>query len=401
MNQTVAKIGTFVVAAGLIGMLVYRIIDRSAPAVSDASDASSTSNAVGSSRPINRDVSLGHFGSATGVDQAVDPPGDGPAELPTLSVGVIGSTPMRREVTSIETLPVTDQQIRRMYRDASDRTCRIVIPGAPVIPPSAGGGRSPAGTYGRVPAMTIGLTLDAAAAAKLPTAVRSQVRGYLDKHRLSIQPTLYRDNMGQLYFGTDCQSAFYELDRPGSTVQAEAMINTAIGRLRALGVVGTSRSNEDPNFGRTLAMAFKFDQIDVDAATRSDEAATVTEVLLMHLPADTAEVVRSGGRPEIEIYITSGGRQTLNRIAADGRNLTSPLATIQSEVRFESMVLMGMYPAEPVVSSIGYQSRGVVSMEVVRRLIEGKSPTGAAEQTPLSLTEVLDQFGGLSDDHGV
>lgn len=394
MNQSKAKIGTIIVGVAVVGMIAFSLKDRlgnpGAPAATVGQDA----------KPIKRDIVLGNFGEQE-PDRGVDDQASDQFAVPALSVGVIGSTPMRREVTRIEAIPFTESEIRRAYRKSNGRSCRIVIPGAPVIPPTGDTGRSSASTYGRVPAMTIGLKLDSAAASKLPRVVRSQVIKYFADHRLSIQPTLYLDNAGQMYFGTDCQSAFYEMDRSGLTVQAESMIDQAIERFRSLGVVGSGTDDVSTNarpgdFGRTLAMAFRYERIDPNASTSTVAATDVTEILLLHLPADTADRIKEGRRLEIEVYMTSDQRQTLHRVAANGRDLTSPLATIEADVRFNSTVLLGLYPADPVVSSIRYQSNGVISMDVLRRMVRGESASGKRDQTPMSVTEVLDRFGELS-----
>ena len=378
MNQTVAKIGTFVVAVLILATVGWEIAKRRGVEALSANAAAVST--------VNRDISLDNFGvdDETGDPDAAADSDDVPGGDLQLQIGVIGTTPMRREVTRLASLPFTDSQMRREYRAAVDRQCRVVIPGAATIPPTNSGPRS-SGNYGRIPALTIGLRLDLLSASDLPAPVRSQVRSYLEDHRLSIQPTLYRDAGGGLYFGTDTQSAFYEVDRPKVTVKSESMIDEAIGRFRSLGIVGET---DDPGFGRTLAMAFTFEQADPASGGRRP----VTELLLLHLRVDQADST-SVKRPEIEVYVTSDSRQTLHRVQAEGRDLSSPLATIQSDIRFDGAVLMGLYPSDPVVSAIKFRSQNVVSMEVVRGLVRGDERQNT---DPLSVSEILDQFGQLS-----
>ena len=357
---------------------------------------------------INRDITLGSFGQEVKVGE-----GEGleqneqqeDRERFSLRVGVIGSTPQRDDLTAIKELPLTETQMRLAYRDAKNRTCRILIPGAPVRPPQSGVRPGRAGTFGRVSALSIGLKMDPAGRGKLPKLVQNQVEKYLRDHRLSIQPTLYHDADGQLYFGTDCQTAFYELDRPGVTIKAEPMIDSAISRFRALGIVSSTEakirntmpdagtSRQITSLGRTLAMAFTFEIANRDAIITSDRGQQATELLLLHLPADA-----NASDPQVQVYVTSDRRMTLHRLNTRGEKLNDPTPTISADVRFGKTVMMGMYPADPIVTGIHFRSEGVVAMEAIQRMTRTSNDRNESGQpTPvLTVTEVLDQFGELS-----
>jgi hypothetical protein len=274
----------------------------------------------------------------------------------------------------------------------------MLIPGVSVSPPRTMSPIGQAGTYGRISAMTIGLELDAAGRSKLPAVIRGQVDSYLAEHRLSVQPVLYYDTKGQLYFGTDCQAAFFRIDSPGVTVKAEPMIETAIGRFRALGIVGSgtppqSHSTEmdsDAVLGRTLAMAFQFEKAASTTAFASNRSRFTTELLLMHIPAGSTV-----DNPEVQLFITSDERKTLNRLNTRGERLNSPMPTISADIRFEKTILMGMYPSDPVVTGIQYRSEGVVSIDSIIRMTQAKPSADGSTRT-LTVTEVLDQFGVFS-----
>jgi len=90
--------------------------------------------------------------------------------------------------------------------------------------------------------------------------------------------------------------------------------------------------------------------------------------------------------------MTSDDRRNLHRPDLRDPRVNSPFPTISAEVRFDKLILMGLYPAEPVVTQIDFRSAGIISMEIVRRLM-----TPSQGQTSMSLGEILDQFGNLSD----
>ncbi|KAA1259002.1 hypothetical protein LF1_15270 [Rubripirellula obstinata] len=397
-NQAFLKTISALMVVFVVGLLAFSAMRPGEPRATSATEADSKSEA--GKEPVSlEDLSLGSFGTQSTDQGSRDETGSGkPVNKLTLRVGVIGSTPNRNEVTMIDSLPIKETLVRRAYRDSESRACRMLIPGASVSPPRSSSLTGSAGTFGRMSAMTIGLELDAGGRSKLPAMIRRQVDNYLAKHRLSVQPVLYYDNQGQLYFGTDCQAAFFEIDSPGLTVKAEPMIESSVGRFRALGVVGAGSIagaevgslNSLGVLGRTLAMAFQFEKAESTTAFASDRSRFATELMLLHIPAGSTV-----DNPEIQLFITSDDRKTLHRLNTRGERLNSPMPTISADVRFEKTILMGMYPSDPVVTGMRYRSEGVVSMEMIGRMTsETKSDDGTTQS--LSVTEVLDQFGVLS-----
>lgn len=314
-----------------------------------------------------------------------------------LRIGVIGSTPARNNITVISELPVTNSKVRTQYRDAESRTCRMLVAGAPVAPPRSRTRPGTRGSLGRIVTFTIGLELDFKGRSKLPALVRGQVEKYFRKHRLSVQPVLYHDEQGSLYFGTDCQAAFFEIASPSVTVKSEPMIQDAIGRFRALGIVGgvdPQRMAKQDLLGRTLAMAFSFEKADRAVKSVGDRGRYVTELMLLHLP-ENATI----DHPNVQVFVTSEGRMTLHRLDVSNEALNSPTPTISADVRFANTVMMGMYPAEPVVTAMRYRSNGVVSMEAIRQMSRpSRSASGNLSSSVLTITEILDQFAELSRD---
>ena len=405
-NQAFLKTASAVMAVAVAGLLAFSVMRPGAPQATGATENSPTPGSK--KKPVSlEDLSLGSFATNASGEQNEEGTSyassmsDSPSKL-TLRVGLIGSTPDRNEVTTIATLPIKESVIRRAYRDSESRACRMLIPGASVSPPRSMSMTGRAGTFGRISALTIGLELDSAGRSKLPAVVRGQVDSYFSKHRLSVQPVLYHDKQGQLYFGTDCQAAFYKINSPGISVKAEPMIETSVSRFRAIGVVGSGSVvgsdavalNSAGVLGRTLAMAFQFEKAESTAAFASDRSRFATELMLLHIPAgSTVE------NPEVQLFITSDDRKTLNRLNTRGERLNSPMPTISADVRFEKTILMGLYPSDPVVTGMRYRSEGVVSMEMIDRLTsQAKSDSDASKA--MSVTEVLDQFGILSGGSG-
>ncbi|KAA5546969.1 hypothetical protein FYK55_00675 [Roseiconus nitratireducens] len=306
----------------------------------------------------------------------------------TLRIGAIGATPSRDEITILSKFPYANSEVRTAYSNAIDRTCRLLVPGIAVAPPLVKPESGQGGTLGRLSVLTIGLEYDDSGPRELPAVTRGQVIQYFDDHRLAVQPMLYYDTENRPYFGTDCQAAFFELDRPGLTVPAEPMIETAIGRFRALGIVGADRDdvNEDEILGRTLALAFTFVKTDPTISGEADRPITTTELLLLHLtPTCTAD------NPEVQVFVTSDDRANLHRLETDGLQLNAGLPTISADVQFNKTVLMGMYPADPVVSGIHFRSAGILSTDTLRRLSQTEE-----DKPTVSLTEILDRFGSLA-----
>lgn len=389
-RQPSLKLATVLTTLALVGLLGYAFVQPSGrPIAGNQSGA-----------PLERpDITLG-MGSIGGVSRRADDSSDsqtgskmsrGPIEL---RVGLIRSTPARMEINSIDEIPILDSRVRQLYSLAVDQSCRILAAGSAVTSTFAASKPGQTGTIGRVPAITIGLKMAAKGRTDLPAVTRGQVDQYFAQHRLSIQPIVYFDEAGQFYLGTDCQAAFYETERPGVAVQPEPMIENAVARFRALGIVGSA--NESLVIGRTLMMAFTFEKTDETISGLGGIDKLATELLFFHLPerpveADTdSAVVDSRDEIPLEVFITSDDRATLNRLDLSDRKLNAVTPTISAEVRFDKLILMGLYPSDPVVTKIHYRSDGVISMDLIRRFMSSESGNPA-----MSLDDILDQFATL------
>lgn len=399
VEQQKLKVGTGLVALVMVGLIGFQLVQQAGQ--EGQSDSQATDAKVA---PLE----LKKFGSTDRPDSLGDSKSSfNKSKLGTLRLGRIGAVPTLDEIQSLERLPVLDSQIRRVYGAAKTMTCRMLATGSSVKAAVSLPKEGETGSIGRVPAMTVGLSMDPVGRSKLPAVTRGQVDDYLAKHRLSIQPTVHVDENGHLYFGTDCQAAFYEIDRPGIAVAAEPMIESAVERFRSLGIAGvasdldglsaTAKRTLATDRGRTLVMAFRFEKADLTISSVGEGGRNITELLFFHLPASTAtwtsaiESINNRQPIPLEVFLTSDERRSLHRLDRNLSNLNAPSADIAADIRFEKMVLMGLYPAEPVVTDIHYRSAGIISMEIVNQLMGGLK-----DQSPMSLDDVLDRFGLLS-----
>lgn len=363
-----ATIALVILLAGMIGWQVVKSTNEQSTATKERD-------------PSEPELSLGSFAQPSLSSES----GEQPAGELTLRVGKIGSAPRRDEITVLKSLPNSERDWTRAYTMAKGNSCRLVAPGASVSAPLSMARSGQHGELGRTSAITIGLEMASQGRQKLPSVTRQQVDQYFEDHRLSVQPKLYYDEEKRVYFGTDCLAAFFEIERPGYTIEPEPMINVAVSRFRTLGIVGVSEES-GILLGRTLALMFAFEKSDDTVSGVADGGRQALELMLLHLPQDS-----TADDFDIEVYITSDERTNLHRLDLGNEAVNSPLPTISSEVRFDKMILMGMYPAEPVVTKIHFRSAGILSMEMVTRLTRGTS-----ERTGMSLTEILDEFGKLA-----
>lgn len=304
-----------------------------------------------------------------------------------LTVGVMGAAPSVGEVVSIKEIPWLPSQINQAYREAEYNTCQLLLPDLPVAPPLTTPEAGQRGHLGRVPAFTIGLEIDDDAKSKLPATTKSTIVGYLRDHQIAIAPILYQDEQGQAYFGTDCRAAFFPVRKPDVTVRPEPMVQDAIARFRVLGVLGGDLSDD----GRTLVMAFRYLKSQNRLTGGADGSQFETELFFLHLAPNTTP-----GEIAISVYATTEGRQNLHRLAVAGKPGETPVPSIIATIRFDSFVMMGLYPSQPVVTGVKNYATSVLGVDTIRRLTSSE-----LGETRLSFQAVLDRFARGSEDLGV
>lgn len=380
VSNGILKFLTFLLILATIGMLAMEA-GRSSFSWSDAEAF------LRNGLKIDKELDEGQDADAPAADQSLTAShgDDAPqlqAEESRLVVGTLGAVPAASQIHAIPEVPWLESEINRAFDMSKDFACRLLLPEVQVKPYLSRTARGTRGVLGRLPAVTVGLEVDSEARSKLPQASRGAIEAYLRDHRLAIQPIVYQNEQGQPYFGTDCRAAFYPVATPSTTVKAEPMIEDAIGRFRALGVLRESPEAD----GRTLVMAFRYVQSDGGRLTRSENASHVTELLFLHLPIGETEKA-----PVLEVYATSESRQKLHRLMTEDLSIGDVMPVISASVRFDSFVLMGLYPAKPVVTGVRQRATAVLGVDTVLKLTKH-----ADAEDRITFQQLLDQFSSLT-----
>lgn len=361
------------VAAGLIAMEVSDSFREEMLGAFQENDARETAHAGDDD---NED------GESSGIALTAADDSDEGVPGSRLVVGAMGAVPAREQIPAISEVPWLESEVNRAFAQAADRACRLLVPDTAVSPPLSRPGTGRRGVIGRVPAVTVGLEVDRDAQAKLPQASRGAIEAYLRDHRLAITPIIYQDESGTPYFGADSRAAFYPVSRPTTTIKAEPMIEDAVSRFRALGLLREGSEST----GRTLVMAFRFTQTEKDRISRAERPIEVTELFFLHLTSDSPEKT-----PRLEVFATSDSRQNLHRLMTQDSIIQQPLPVLSATIRFENFVLMGLYPSNPVVTGVRQRSSGVMSADTVLKLTKY-----AAEEDRITFERLLDEFALLT-----
>ncbi len=300
-----------------------------------------------------------------------------------LMTGVTPAAPEIRSIPVVRTIPWERDELGREFRQGgSPMSCSLLEPGVDVVQPLVAPAEGASGPIGRQSAFTISLALDPAARSALPRVVRSAVESYLKEHQLTIQPVYYHTVAGQPFFGPQVRAAFVEIASPEKTVTAEAMISKAVAELRTLGVYWDQETELLPEQARTMILAFQY-SLDNDVASNGKSQKNQEyELLFLHLLKDSTPT-----EPNLAVFATSNGRTELNLLEASDPKSTIQPSVIAAHIRFGELNMMGMYPANPVVSGVFHQASLALPVDSFKALLEG-----FASGRPRSLDDVLDEL---------
>jgi len=270
-----------------------------------------------------------------------------------LSPGIISEAPDESEIPRIDSVPWKSMEIRVAYKEAEYASCEMLPAGVLVYAPPQTQENEQARKGMRIAPLTIRLAIDDQAKTKLPASTRNQIISYLRDHQIAVEPTVYRNAEGQAYFGGTCGAAFYQTQSPGLTIAAEPMVRDCMGRIRVLGVL----KGEDSDDARTLVLAVRYAMQDQQIISQTAGSKYETELLFFHLAKEL-----NVAAPHVSVFVTSEGRRNLHHldVTSIGREAESALMTTQ--IRFDSFVMMGLYPASPVVT--GVQPYKSIKMDV-------------------------------------
>ena len=300
-----------------------------------------------------------------------------------LMTGVSPAVPEVRTMPVVRSVPWERQALGREFRRAGAQlSCSLLEPGVSVIQPLIAPTPGTAGPIGRQSAFSLNLEIDPAAKSNLPRVTRGAIESYLSSHQLTIQPVYYHTAEGKPFFGPQIRAAFVAVASPDKTTEAEDMIVAAIRELRTLGIYWDAETPLVPEQARTMILAFKY-SLDTDiAGTGKSKSEQEYELLFLHLLKDS-----SATAPKLAVFATSNGRTDLNLLETSDPMSTQQKAVIAARVRFGEFNMMGMYPANPVVTGVFHQAQLSLPVDSVKALLEG-----FATGKPRSLPDVLDEL---------
>ncbi len=297
------------------------------------------------------------------------------ASLELLSEAMVPGLPKLREI------PWLKQDVVVAFREASNRACGLLPSGVRVS-----SSMSPANVEhtlfkGRQTAFTVGLKMDPLARKELPAVSKGTIESYLEDHSLAVQPEIVRTSEGYSFTGA-VQCAFYVKRTPTLTVDPEKMISEAVMGFRVLGIFDEAIEGmkvESP--GRTLILAFQFNKMDTSLATTIVQKVEEYELLFIHLPENV-----SGDKPVITAFATADGREKLEQLETLDPEKVASYASIMANIRFEDFKMMGIYPANPIVTGIFNRTVSTMPVETLKLMMVSRD----GESTELS--RILDRL---------
>jgi hypothetical protein len=297
--------------------------------------------------------------------------------------GILSATPGIGEMPTVDPIPWSSSDVKQAYAVAEYSACQMLVPNQSVQTSlkSLATGQLTGGA--RIAALTLRLAVDEDAEDDLPATTKNTILSYLRDHEIAISPMVHQQSDGKLYFGGDCRAAFYATSNPEVTVKPEPLIEEAIGRIRILGVLGGQKAGG----ARTLVLAMRYARTADQLISQTDKSKYETELLFLHLASDATVAA-----PGLSVFVTSDGRRKLHRLNPGTPGQVISTALLLTTVRFDSYVMMGIYPASPVVTGVlPYKS---VQLPVDTLL---RSPLYTSNMTSMGFELVLDHFAVYDD----
>lgn len=282
---------------------------------------------------------------------------------------------------SLAEIPWDRRELDKTFKRAASRVCQLLRPSelvSPVYATVASGNSQKR----RLNALTIGLKMDPRAVKSLPRLSKSTIESYLRDHLLAVQPGFFVSGQGSAMFSGDVHCAFFARQTPHSTIQPEPMIVQALQGLRVLGVFRPTSENGLESQARTAVMAFRFTSDDLATQTGlSGTDKTEFELLFVHvLPSEN-------GQTELAVFATANGRKDLQELELDDPSNVTSYPSIVATIRFEEFTMMGLYPANPVVTGVHNRVLRSLPVTEVQDRLEGRNG-----QTKILLSDLLDEL---------
>ena len=273
-------------------------------------------------------------------------------------------------------------------------SCSLLEPGIEIIQPLAEPVKGSERALGRQIAYAMNIEMDPAAKSTLPRVSRGAIESYLESHQMTVQAVFYQNAEGELFFGPQVRAGFVAVASPERTIEPEAMIATAVKELRTLGVFWDQTTELVPSQARTLILAFRYSLQTEILGTGKSAGNQEYELIFLHLLKDS-----TASQPKLAVFATSNARTELNLLEAADPAKSQQNAVIAARVRFGDFNMMGMYPANPIVTGVFHKAQLSIPVDSFKALLEG-----FASGTPRSLTDVLDELhsrGASGDTSGL
>ncbi|WP_437185189.1 hypothetical protein SH668x_002286 [Planctomicrobium sp. SH668] len=292
-------------------------------------------------------------------------------------------------LVKLDHIPWDTNSLRSEFSNPTSRACQVIAPNLPANPSLLDAEKVDGKLVSQFfSAFTVGLTLDASARAKMNGIIKVPVESYLSKHQLIIQPELCRTREGEFIFTGNVRGAFVSKVSRNTTEDAHQMIRDAVKSFRILGVVpGAQDGVTGASLPRTLVMAFGYSRqrFDESSAFRTVDEEEFELIFLHLLPKQESQF-----KPSLAVFVTTDGRTNLQELDIRDSAIRSNDASVTASIMFRDFTLLGVYPANPVVTGLTNQSRSSVSVDDLRRKIDGSE---AAEATVLG--QLLDSMHSL------
>jgi len=281
-------------------------------------------------------------------------------------------------IPRLKSVPWETTEIEEILKSFRAGSCQLLPPNTDVfpLPVEIGEITNPIMNF-RKGSIIVGLAMDPAAQRQLPKLSKGEIEGYLARHMLTLQATIFRNREGQVSFAGPVNAAFVAKSAPRTTIAPEKMIQDAIGRIKLLGILSENESLEDKS-ARTLVFSFAYER-DMQGTGIVPLTTTDYELFFLHLIKDEAAIFTE---PSIITFATTEGRKNFVEIKPSE---TAP--NITASIRFNDFKLMGLYPANPVVTAVKSQSVFSALVDDIRNRLRGDIGL-----PPITLSQLLDEI---------
>lgn len=297
-----------------------------------------------------------------------------------LMTGVSPVVPELHEIPVLRQVPWSRNEVMRAFGSAgSALSCIMQEPGVNVVQPLSSPVAGVRGPVGRESIVAIGLQLDPLARASLPKTTRGMIETYLESHQMMLQPVLYHDDKGHVFFGPQIRAAFVDKSRPQYTEIAEKLIITTMSEFRTLGIYFAGKGHPKAEDMRTLILGFRYTRVPAknSGSEPLPEGEKDFELLFLHrLKTEDPSEIR------IVVFATNDGRKKLSLLYSLDPKAALPVPSIAAQIRFDDFTMMGLYPSNPVVTAVFHQSQLTIETDSFIAMTKGLGtgkPAGADE----------------------